>query len=115
GEGLLLVPPDQDLRHRLLRGQDPNETQPLWAYLGRDHLGPVIALMGEQGAHEQWSSLRSVGAVLPAREAGLATAAVALTHWHAHHTHCPRCGAVTIVIDSGWVRQCPRDGSHHFP
>lgn len=87
-----------------------------WAYLGKDHLGPVIAALhpaGEEGP--AWASLRAVGALLPAREAGLATAAVALANWHATHTHCPRCGAATKITASGWVRVCPVDNSQHFP
>jgi NAD+ diphosphatase len=35
-------------------------------------------------------SLVEVGAMLDDRDAGLLTHAVALTNWHAAHTHCPR-------------------------
>lgn len=87
-----------------------------WAYLGRDHLGPVIAIMHPDPVEPlEWENLRSVGAMLPAREAGLATAAVALANWHATHTHCPRCGTPTEMVESGWVRRCPADNSQHFP
>lgn len=87
-----------------------------WAYLGTDHLGPVVAeFHDEAGDHRSWAHLRSIGAILSAREAGLATAAVALANWHDSYRHCPRCGAATIVTASGWVRLCPVDGSHHFP
>lgn len=60
-------------------------------------------------------SLREVGADLGAREAMLATQAVALTNWHATHQHCPRCGAPTVPVSAGHVRRCPADGSDHFP
>lgn len=63
----------------------------------------------------RWSSLRVVGATLSARDAGLATAAVALDAWHARHPRCPRCGAVTVATQSGWVRACTVDGSEHYP
>lgn len=87
-----------------------------WAYLGKDHLGPVIALLCDHpDPPTQWRSLRSVGALLSAREAGLATAAVALANWHATHVFCPRCGHKTHVIESGWVRECPHDGGQNFP
>ncbi|HLR58120.1 MAG TPA: NAD(+) diphosphatase [Beutenbergiaceae bacterium] len=87
-----------------------------WAYLGKDHLGPVIAAVHlAREAGRAWANLRTVGALLPGREAGLATAAVALANWHATHTHCPRCGAATTITASGWVRVCPVDNSEHFP
>jgi NAD+ diphosphatase len=40
---------------------------------------------------------------------------VALTNWHATHTHCPRCGAVTRITQAGWSRHCDVDDSQHFP
>jgi NAD+ diphosphatase len=49
------------------------------------------------------------------RDAGLFTHAVALANWHAAHTHCPRCGAVTEPVQAGHARRCPVDGSEHFP
>lgn len=62
-----------------------------------------------------WKSLRSIGAGLPALEAGLTTTLVALAQWHQGHQHCPRCGAPTRPAASGWRRDCPADGSSHFP
>lgn len=62
-----------------------------------------------------WTSLRVVGATLSARDAGLATTAVALDAWHQRHPRCPRCGAPTDVVQSGWVRRCTQDGSEHYP
>ncbi len=82
------------------------------AAAGRDTSGgPTTPL--PSGA--RWSSLRVVGATLSARDAGLATAAVALDAWHARHPRCPRCGAVTVATQSGWVRACTVDGSEHYP
>ncbi len=62
-----------------------------------------------------WSSVRDVGVSLSARDAGLATAAVALYEWHVRHPRCPRCGAVTVTVQAGWVRRCVADGSEHYP
>ncbi len=62
-----------------------------------------------------WTSLRAVGAVLSARDAGLATTAVALDHWHGRHPRCPRCGGPTDSTAGGWVRVCRDDGSEHYP
>src|SRR5690625_2558207 len=61
------------------------------------------------------SHLRDLGWRLSARDAGLATQAVALANWHSSHRYCPRCGGGTEVIESGWVRRCVVDGSQHFP
>ncbi|NHC13271.1 NAD(+) diphosphatase [Motilibacter deserti] len=61
------------------------------------------------------ASLRDVGSLLSARDVGLAVNAVALGHWHARHTHCPRCGAATEIVKGGHVRRCTADGSEHYP
>jgi NAD+ diphosphatase len=62
-----------------------------------------------------WAPLRAIGAELDALESGLATTALALANWHAAHPRCPRCGARTEVAERGWRRDCPQDGSSHFP
>ena len=62
-----------------------------------------------------WTPLRDVGAELTAREAGLATTAVALDAWHDRHPRCPRCGAPTRVRAGRLVRVCVVDGSEHYP
>ncbi|GAA3075862.1 MULTISPECIES: NAD(+) diphosphatase [Actinomycetes] len=63
----------------------------------------------------RWADLRAVGAHLPALEGELLTQATAVLNWHANSAHCPRCGAVTEVRSSGWMRQCPACGAEHFP
>src|SRR5690625_7868544 len=65
-----------------------------WAYLGKDHLGPVIAAIHparEEG--RAWANLRTVGALLPGRGAGPGTAAGALANPHAPPPHAPPRGA----------------------
>lgn len=59
--------------------------------------------------------LREVGSLLPDRDAGLLTTAVALGAWRRTHSHCPRCGTATALESAGWVGRCPADGSSHFP
>jgi NAD+ diphosphatase len=59
--------------------------------------------------------LREVGAALTDLHAGLLVTLVALANWHATHVRCPRCGEPTDVIQAGWSRRCPADGSQHFP
>ena len=63
----------------------------------------------------RWAALREAGADLPARDAGLATMAVALDEWHARHPRCPRCGAPTVPAQAGWIRVCTAEGSEHYP
>ena len=71
------------------------------------------AAPGPDGARP--ADLRQSGALLGDRDSGLLTHAVALDNWHATHTHCPRCGALTEVVPGGHARICPVDGSEHFP
>jgi NAD+ diphosphatase len=61
------------------------------------------------------TSLRSAGALLSDRDAGLFTHAVALANWHDSHTHCPRCGTATVPAPAGHLTTCPADGTEHFP
>jgi NAD+ diphosphatase len=85
---------------------------------GRAYFG-VTAPLPDGGAaaagQVKPASLRQVGALLGDRDAGLLTHAVALANWHATHTHCPRCGALTNLVTGGHSRICPVDGSEHFP
>jgi NAD+ diphosphatase len=75
--------------------------------------GSAPALPPEPGV--QVAGLRQAGPLLGDRDAGLFTEAVALANWHATHTHCPRCGAVTEPVQAGHAARCTVDGSEHFP
>ena len=68
-------------------------------------------------AHGSFGDLRSVGALLEARDAHLAAYARGLTWWHARHGHCGVCGAPTVPCDAGHRRTCtnPNCGVDHFP
>jgi NAD+ diphosphatase len=79
--------------------------------------GPLAQPDGERlpDSGGQPISLRQAGPLLSDRDAGLMTHAVALGNWHAVHTHCPRCGAVTEPELAGHSRRCVADGSEHFP
>jgi NAD+ diphosphatase len=83
--------------------------------LGQDAGGTVY--FGVNGAPEGGKpiSLRSIGALLSDRDAGLMTHAVALSNWHTTHTHCPRCGTPTVPEPAGDSTRCPKDGTEHFP
>jgi NAD+ diphosphatase len=66
-------------------------------------------------ARGRLASLRDAGAVLCAREAGLAAYLVALLNWHRAHRFCADCGAPTEVAEAGSSRRCTRFGTEHFP
>lgn len=86
------------------------------AFLGCD--GPTsffLARTDWSPAGSTRSGLREVGALLGDRDVGLLATAVALDNWHAAHPRCSRCGAPTVIATAGWVRQCPEDGSEHYP
>jgi NAD+ diphosphatase len=75
---------------------------------------PYFAVTAERD-DGQWLTLRDLGPGIDDLQAGLLTSAIALEQWHQRHTHCPLCGTVTVEANSGWTRQCPSDGSQHFP
>ncbi len=108
--------------------------------LGRDATGPVLAadLSGwtppdldithldtfldpsEQKhpampAAAGFAELRAIMTRLSPRDAELAATAKAVLGWHQSHGFCARCGAQSVVAMSGWQRNCPACGAHHFP
>jgi NAD+ diphosphatase len=96
---------------RFLLGQDTDGT----VYFGVSTALPEIGAADSAADGLRLASLREVGALLPDRDAGLFTHAVALANWHNTHTHCPLCGAVTVPDPGGHSTRCPVDGSEHFP
>ncbi|WP_322746785.1 NAD(+) diphosphatase [Cellulomonas sp. S1-8] len=130
---LLAAADGPDAPHAAVTGPDPEA----WLLLGAEDDGACVLAVrlpdrhplparGEPAdvlvhlpdgpvARGSWRSLRTVGAALPAHDAGLATAAVALDTWHDRHPRCPRCGTPTRVAQAGWSRVCDVDGSEHYP
>jgi len=86
---------------RWFLGVDPEGT-PLWA---------VEAPLPD-GARA--ASLRDVGHLLDARDAGLFTTAAALANWHASHGFSPRTGLATTAVEAGWVRR-DAEGNDMWP
>lgn len=80
---------------------------------GIDAGTPIVAVPDDSAT--TWAPLREVAAALSDRDAGLATAAVAVTGWHAASGFCSRCGEHTIIEHAGWMRRCPRCETEHFP
>jgi NAD+ diphosphatase len=111
---LVLVTPEQaPPGTRFLLGQD-EDTVVYFGVSGPLPGGPE-AREPDAGQPIREASLREVGALLPDRDAGLLTHAVALANWHDTHTHCPLCGSATVPDPAGHSASCPVDGSEHFP
>ena len=118
GVELIFVSPEEaPPGTRFLLGQDADGV----VYFGVS--GPLPGWPDdEQGKYELHAGrgirpapLREVGALLPDRDSGLLTHAVALANWHDTHTHCPLCGSATFPDPAGHSTFCPVDGSEHFP
>jgi NAD+ diphosphatase len=81
----------------------------------------VLAIVNENSAKQiepdlsKWVGLRSLGAELSDRDAGLFTQALALYNWHEINQHCPKCGTPTVVEQGGWARRCFKDNNEIFP
>ncbi|MCI7731427.1 NAD(+) diphosphatase [Enorma burkinafasonensis] len=63
-------------------------------------------LLGDARARFDWVELRSFAPSAPARDAGLATSAVAVSMWHAGQRFCPACGAPVQPALAGWAQTC---------
>ena len=107
-------PPRLDLDFDL--DEHPDVTEDRRFFLGTDDDAAYFAAVVDAEEDETtFQGLRSIGAVLGARDAGLVVHAVSLANWHATHTHCPRCGGPTTPQAAGHVRRCARDASEHYP
>ena len=115
--------PDRSLA---LRAPVPEDADTLLLYLVRHegvaHLAacrpspPEGNVPREEGLDSApFASLREVAGDLPEAQASFFATAIGLANWHVRHPRCPRCGEPTDVVQSGWVRTCPQDGSEHYP
>lgn len=77
------------------------------------HADPGAPKAGDRDG--RLASLRDAGAVLGAREAGLAAYLIALLNWHRAHRFYADCGAPTAIAEAGSSRRCTRFGTEHFP
>lgn len=102
--------PSGDLRVYLGRSTSPTSPEPVGT--------PIVAVEIEdatQLAEAEWGSLRTIGAELDDRDAGMLTEALAILNWHASHRFSPRTGEPTIVEKGGWVRRDPIANTEIFP
>ena len=61
--------------------------------------------------------LRSIGPLLPARDASLAALARGMAYWHERHQFCGLCGGPTVSEQAGYQRRCanPSCNALFFP
>jgi NAD+ diphosphatase len=90
----------------------------LHLFLGEaDGVAYLAAVLADAEAEPEldvdWAGLRALDE--PDLEQGLVVEAIALSQWHAVHTHCPRCGTRTEVAQGGWIQHCPKDDTNQFP
>ncbi|WP_436526572.1 NAD(+) diphosphatase [Actinoplanes sp. HUAS TT8] len=101
---LILVPAaDAPEAEHWFLGVDADGT-PLWTV---DATPPPV-----EGARA--ATLREIGHLLDARDAGIFTAAAALANWHASHRFSPRSGQPTVAVEAGWAR-ADADGRLMWP
>ncbi len=91
-------------------------------FLGIDARGPAFAVEigmeppGEESDYDLLTprQLAADAAVTPS-DLGALAEGKSLLSWHATHRFCGRCGTETVSSTSGWKRECPGCGLHHFP
>lgn len=82
------------------------------------YVAAMVEQAGEPPLPEAWyAELRGSANRLPTAHAQLFAYARAMTHWHATHRYCGRCGAPTASRDAGHLRVCgnPACGQSLFP
>ncbi|KGQ18223.1 NADH pyrophosphatase [Lysobacter dokdonensis DS-58] len=59
--------------------------------------------------------LRSAATQWNAFDATVFAQARAMLHWHTRHAFCGVCGGELAFVRAGWLGQCARCGSEHYP
>lgn len=72
------------------------------------HIAIDLSLQTEEfvAGFGQAVDLRTIGPLLPARDASLSALARGMAYWHERHLHCGRCGTPTISEQAGHQRRC---------
>ena len=95
------------------------------AFLGRDARGPAFATQVDAAPGDPLEARPDLALVglrqlatdgsVPADDLGALAEGKSLLSWHATYGFCGRCGTPTLPSTSGWRRECPACGLHHFP
>jgi len=114
----VLVTATDEPRARLLSVAELGQALPEAAvFLGVEDERAIFAIdLGPRSVPgSRFVELRSVGAWLPAKEAGLLAYARALAFWHGRNRFCGACGGPTIGTQGGHLRRCQICDAQHFP
>jgi NAD+ diphosphatase len=86
-------------------------------FLGEDDGAALFAAdLGHAAAPSgRFAEVRTVGALLSAKEAGCCAYARALAFWHSRHRYCGACGGATVSDQGGHIRRCQTCDVQHFP
>ncbi len=96
----------------------------LWIFLGLDGDTAVFALDVTEADDARIARLAGLGYFRDARvaaqmvsleHAAIIAQAKAMIDWHQRHGFCPRCGALTKMMDAGYRRLCANCNAEHFP
>jgi len=96
----------------------------LWILLGLDGDTAVFALDVTEADDARIARLAGLGYFRDARvaaqmvsleHAAIIAQAKAMIDWHQRHGFCPRCGALTKMVDAGYRRLCAKCNAEHFP
>lgn len=101
---------------RLVEAYDLSEWEP--ADLDASQLGGFLDTSQQSHPDAQGAvfvELRVAMVQLTPRDAEIAATAKALFDWHCTHGYCANCGSRSDSVKSGWQRDCPDCGRHHFP
>ncbi len=76
------------------------------------HPDPLGALPQDSG---RFVDLRNLTALLPADDATILATARGMLHWRAQHGFCAACGGANQPTRGGYVLECTRCQTEHFP
>jgi NAD+ diphosphatase len=79
------------------------------------HVEAVSAPAHLYPVRQNWADLQGVGAQLSDADCGVFTTALAVLTWQRSAVRCDRCGGVTEILRSGWVRRCGRCNADEYP
>ena len=111
-EGAIVLGEEDGTAYWAVRVPDPDDAND--AGSGFEATGSGTRGAAEPGPRN-WRDLRTSGADLDARGAGLLTSAVALLNWHERSTYCSRDGSTMYPIKGGWARLCTAHEHEEYP
>lgn len=125
-QGKTLIAEEEMVRLNLLRAKDHKsliQNANIVVLLGIDaetaHVAVDLSQLDEPeiATFGRPTDLRSVGSLLPEKEASLAALAKGMAYWHSRHLHCGVCGHPTVSEQAGHLRRCtnPSCRIEHFP